>query len=540
MTLAKTTGVYHDAAYYPANGASVYINVTKNDATGAKEAVTTVSGKAIADNFTFSVSNSKQNAAGLYVSASGSYTVTATAKPDDTDVTTTKGSGSTITLTNTDPEDYYINNFSNSANTTFTITGNLPQTIKWNSDKYEKEYDGTPVDVKASAQTGAATLTYTDAAGNALSAAPSDAGTYYVTATAKADKNYGEKSETRKIVINRKKLTADDLFSNSDASKYLGTVEYNGTVQTPVVTTKNGYFENLNQIQLANGKHTLVPGDFKVTATGKDATVVYGYVEGSKTYAKNGRLADQYTAKLTLQGNYELVKNGKETSVDVYYDISQHKLSSADVTVSSAEVGKTPDVTVKVGKNTLPASDYTVTVDSNNEVGTGKITVTGNGQNVIGSVSKNYNVVKQATVEKTDLYRLYNKNTGEHFFTTSAGEKNNLVKAGWDFEGAAMKTVENGGTPVYRLYNKNNGGEHVYTTSKGEANSLVRAGWAYEGVAFNATKKGDKDAVKVYRVYNPNKVANNHHYTQSWGEKTNLVKLGWRDEGVAFYAYKAL
>lgn len=35
----------------------------------------------------------------------------------------------------------------------------------------------------------------------------------------------------------------------------------------------------------------------------------------------------------------------------------------------------------------------------------------------------------------TNVYRLYNHNTGEHFYTTSGTEKNANVSAGWTYEG---------------------------------------------------------------------------------------------------------
>lgn len=462
-----------------------------------------------------------------YVSSVGTYTVTVTAKPNDE-----KKTG-------------FINNFKGSKSTTFTVTGGRLQNV--DIQAADKAYDGQPEKVTVLAATSDQKITYSFknlATGEVTTTAPTNAGTYEVTGTASGNDTYAAATSTKKFTIYRKDVKKSNLFKGTSKS-YLGTVEYDGKVQSPVVTTVNGeaLVTNLNTVTVGGKEVTLLPSDFEVAAAGKDATVVYGYVApGTKTGNETGRLADQYTAKLSLKGNYRLVDEaGKETTADVTYDISQYQLKASDVTVKNAEPGKTPEVVVKAGDGSvIPASDYTVTVANNENVGTGRVTVAGNGKNVIGSVNVNYNVVKKAEVAKTDLYRLYNKNSGEHFFTTSAGEKNNLVKAGWNFEGVAMQTVKDGGVKVYRLYNKNNGGEHVYTTSKGEANSLVRAGWAYEGVAFNAAKKGDKDAVKIYRVYNPNKVANNHHYTQSWGEKTVLVKQGWKDEGVAFYAYKAL
>ncbi|MCR5594054.1 MAG: hypothetical protein K6F79_09950 [Saccharofermentans sp.] len=43
----------------------------------------------------------------------------------------------------------------------------------------------------------------------------------------------------------------------------------------------------------------------------------------------------------------------------------------------------------------------------------------------------------------------------------------------------------NSNTPVYRLYNSN-GGEHHYTTSVAEKNNLVAMGWSDEGIGWKS------------------------------------------------------
>ncbi|HFI0827892.1 TPA: G5 domain-containing protein, partial [Streptococcus suis] len=128
------------------------------------------------------------------------------------------------------------------------------------------------------------------------------------------------------------------------------------------------------------------------------------------------------------------------------------------------------------------------------------------------------------------MYRLYNPNSGEHFYTASIGERDFLKKVGWKYEGGAW-TAPTNGEDVYRLYNPN-AGDHHYTTSKAEKDMLVKVGWKYEGVGW---KSGGSS--KVYRLYNPNaKGAGAHHYTLSKGEYDFLVMKGWKGEGVGWYA----
>ncbi len=129
-----------------------------------------------------------------------------------------------------------------------------------------------------------------------------------------------------------------------------------------------------------------------------------------------------------------------------------------------------------------------------------------------------------------DMHRLYNPNSGEHFYTADANERDHLVSVGWEYEGHAWKAPR-AGEPVYRMYNAN-AGDHHYTMSAGERDSLVAVGWNYEGVGWysDPAKK-----TSLFRLYNPNAIAGSHHYTTSIPERESLKSIGWRDEGVAWY-----
>ena len=129
------------------------------------------------------------------------------------------------------------------------------------------------------------------------------------------------------------------------------------------------------------------------------------------------------------------------------------------------------------------------------------------------------------------MYRLYNPNTGEHFYTGSKREGNTLVDAGWTYEGIAWEGPVKSNTPVYRLYNENVG-EHHYTTSKRERDKLVEIGWKDEGIGWYSD---DNKGTPLYRLYNPNATTGNHHYTKSTRERDQLVKIGWNDEEIGWY-----
>ena len=136
-----------------------------------------------------------------------------------------------------------------------------------------------------------------------------------------------------------------------------------------------------------------------------------------------------------------------------------------------------------------------------------------------------------------EMYRVYNPNSGEHFYTSNKAEKDHLVNLGWKYEGIGWKAPTVSNYPVYRLYNAN-GGEHHYTMNVAEKNNLVKLGWKYEGIGWFSADPNDSNSVPLLREYNPNAFSNNHNYTTNANEHSWLVGLGWKDEGKAWYATK--
>lgn len=132
-----------------------------------------------------------------------------------------------------------------------------------------------------------------------------------------------------------------------------------------------------------------------------------------------------------------------------------------------------------------------------------------------------------------DMYRLYNPYTGEHFYTSSADEKDYLYSIGWGYEGVGWQAPVTSDAPVYRLYNSV-GSEHHYTGSASERDTLINDGWNYEGIAWYSETANT--SYPVYRQYDPNEFSCNHNFSEGAGERDHLVSLGWHDEGVAWYA----
>ncbi len=83
------------------------------------------------------------------------------------------------------------------------------------------------------------------------------------------------------------------------------------------------------------------------------------------------------------------------------------------------------------------------------------------------------------------MARLYNPNSGEHFYTLSTAERDMLDSVGWVFEGIGWYSAGSDGTPLYRQYNPNaTTGTHNYTIDAAERDMLVGLGWVDEGIGW--------------------------------------------------------
>ncbi|MBI3147311.1 MAG: DUF1800 domain-containing protein [Betaproteobacteria bacterium] len=141
-------------------------------------------------------------------------------------------------------------------------------------------------------------------------------------------------------------------------------------------------------------------------------------------------------------------------------------------------------------------------------------------------------------------YRFFNVERNTHFYTTSEGERDFLLKSGppFQYEGAAFSSPagdEAGATAVYRFWRAASG-SHFYTASTEERDTVrTIPGYAYEGVAFAAFSGGGTGRIPVYRMFN--RATGAHFYSASAPERDWVARsfASYADEGIAFYAYPA-
>lgn len=187
--------------------------------------------------------------------------------------------------------------------------------------------------------------------------------------------------------------------------------------------------------------------------------------------------------------------------------------------------------TIQISTSSTSSGTYTDTnTGAGGDVSVGDIAITD------GSVGFTWNTKQTRAASYTPVYRLYNKNTGEHFYTESAGERDVDVKAGWNYEGIGWSSPLQG-APIYRVYNPNaKGGDHYYTASQGEASQLVKLGWKWDNGGKAVFYSGGN--TPVYVAYNPNAQSGAHNYTKNTAEQGSLINKGWKYSAIAWYAVK--
>lgn len=262
--------------------------------------------------------------------------------------------------------------------------------------------------------------------------------------------------------------------------------------------------------------------------------------------------SDETTATVSASGTIRAVSTGAaeitaslqyysaSASLTVGIPLTSIALSSTSLTMEEEDtetltVSYTPSGTTEDKTITWTSSDSSVaTVNSD-----GTVTAVSEGTAQITATSSNgLTAVCEVTVtekqETNVMYRLYNPNSGEHFYTASTAERTHLISVGWRDEGIGWYAPVRSSIPVYRLYNPN-AGDHHYTTSVVERNHLMSVGWNYEGIGWYSD---ENEGVALYRQYNPNAKAGAHNYTTSITENNYLVSLGWRAEGIGWYGCK--
>ena len=151
-------------------------------------------------------------------------------------------------------------------------------------------------------------------------------------------------------------------------------------------------------------------------------------------------------------------------------------------------------------------------------------------------------VVNVNPTSYVNVYRFYDGKNGDHFYTASDTEKNNVIanlSNIYSYEGIAFKTEAgsaNNEQAVYRFLD--NRGIHYYTASDSQKTSWMSApGLTYEGIAFQGSLLASNKQ-PIYRLYNT--ITKAYIDTASVDEKNDILAkwpTTFTDDGTAYYIY---
>ena len=144
-------------------------------------------------------------------------------------------------------------------------------------------------------------------------------------------------------------------------------------------------------------------------------------------------------------------------------------------------------------------------------------------------------------------YRFFDTKTGDHFYTTSPVEKQQIEQTipYFKYEGAAWSTPDKAANTVdvFRFFDTATG-DHVLTTSLVERDQILRINknYQYEGVAFQAytdSSSAGAGALTLERFFNTE--TGKHHFAanaaEAYGINHGAAGANWVDEGPGFVVH---
>ena len=285
---------------------------------------------------------------------------------------------------------------------------------------------------------------------------------------------------------------SDNVYPGTATVTYTGIGDYTGTKVVTFEITKRTIEEGIECAHL----YSIADQTFTGSAITPDVNLGL-LISG----AIHPRLAEGTDYELAWADNVNVgTATVTATGIGYFYGANSATFQIVPADIATAAIDAVPDqvatgsavrpaISARLGEYELTEGvDYDLSYADNTAPGTATVTITGKG-NFSGTCTATFKIVEASTpgpaAERVEMHRLYNRWTGEHFYTASAGERDGLVKVGWTYEGVGWVAPSVSNTPVYRLFNPYAaGGDHHYTTDEAEYEYLQSVGWRGEGIGW--------------------------------------------------------
>ncbi len=362
-----------------------------------------------------------------------------------------------------------------------------------------------------------------------------------------------ENSQSYQVILSSK--NADIRFVDEDTSKRItgqvDSIEFikNGEVKANI--TGGDYTINVADNKL---KGKALPF-YTITGSGKNDLTV-AFTDKGLDITGNGLKGLELEAKDLVKGTAKSTTINTNSS-KVTADGSNNDLN---MTTDDLTPSETKQYVIEVLVNPYSSGTVTgagsykidskVTLEAKPNSGYKFVNWTENGSTVSTSVSYSFTISSDRsltanfekisteledpeTQSKVPIYRLYNKVSGEHLYTSDQNESNTLSSGpDWTYEGVGWN-APNSGQAVYRLYNPILA-DHLYTTDSHEVLVLTtKEGWQSDYNGKPMFYSGG--TVPIYRLYNT--ISYRHLLTKDENEYSVLPAHNWSQEGVAIYGF---
>jgi len=255
----------------------------------------------------------------------------------------------------------------------------------------------------------------------------------------------------------------------------------------------------------------------------------------SGTSSVEGNVGDRIFAfRATLSASSpQAVTVNYQTQDGTALAASDYVARSGSVTFAPGQTERNILVLVKGDTTVEPNETFTVRLTGATNAALGSATA-------VGTI-ENDDPVAAATF--VDQWRLYNRGSGEHLYTTDQHEYSVLGPQGWDQEGIAYKLFTSSGSygggltvPFYRLYFFPSA-QHHWTTDPNEVMVLSNStDWSYEGVVGYLLPSPASGTIPMYRLVLTSPLL--HLWSTDENEKNVLVSHGWGNEGIVGYVVR--